>query len=173
MAVTIQPWLRSDHVGGTILAGESVTMDISLDPGVLAEGIYSGLVYFTASDLAGDIAPVELPVQLTVTDGVGIDNEIESSLPVALSLDQNYPNPFNARTEIKYALPVDSDVKLEVFNVLGQKITTLVDDRQTAGYYNLIWDGTNESGQVVSSGIYMYKLIAGDNALIKKMLLLK
>ena len=88
-------------------------------------------------------------------------------------LFQNYPNPFNPITDIQYALPTDCQVKLVIFNVLGQKIRTLVNEHQTRGFKNVRWDGKSDGGSEVSTGIYFYKLQAGNFTETKKMLLLK
>jgi parallel beta-helix repeat protein len=89
-------------------------------------------------------------------------------LPTAVSLEQNYPNPFNVTTKINYQLPVDSWVKLEVYNVLGEKVVTLADEKQEAGYKSVIWEGSE-----LSSGLYFYKLTAGDFTETKRMMLVK
>ncbi|MBD3169060.1 MAG: S8 family serine peptidase [candidate division Zixibacteria bacterium] len=103
--------------------------------------------------------------------GIPDDGNIE--LPVNYSLSQNYPNPFNPRTSIMYSIPAGGDVRLSIFNILGQEITTLVDGFQTAGYYEIKWDGKNNSGQKVASGLYFYKLESGEYKAVKKMLLMK
>ncbi len=89
-------------------------------------------------------------------------------LPMEFSLAQNYPNPFNPITQINYALPEDCWVKLEVFNILGRKIATLVDGEQKAGYKTVSWDASQ-----MASGIYFYRLKAGGYIRAKKMILLK
>ena len=94
-------------------------------------------------------------------------------LPTSFSLSQNHPNPFNPHTIIDYALPQDAKVSLVIYNVLGQRVKTLVDDYQTAGFQSVEWDGTNEHGSVTSSGIYFYKLVAGEYTQTKKMVMLK
>ncbi|MCK4223612.1 MAG: T9SS type A sorting domain-containing protein [candidate division Zixibacteria bacterium] len=95
------------------------------------------------------------------------------NLPMNLSLSQNYPNPFNPDCEIRYALPKDAEVTLSVYNVLGQKIKTLVDEFQAAGHKTVHWDGTDEDGNKVASGIYFYRIKAGDFTEAKKMILMK
>ena len=82
------------------------------------------------------------------------------SLPETFVLHQNYPNPFNPTTIIKYNLPELSDVKLEVFNVLGQKVMTLVDGMKEPGYKQAIWKGDSINGAYVASGVYIYRLQA-------------
>ena len=98
--------------------------------------------------------------------------ELET-LPEVYALGFNYPNPFNPETTIKYALPRASDVELVVYNALGQTVRTLVAERQVAGRYAFTWDATNDRGQAVSSGIYLYRLRAGEFVKVRKMLLVK
>jgi hypothetical protein len=101
-----------------------------------------------------------------------IDSE-EALLPQAFILGQNYPNPFNPTTVIRFALPMDGRVKIEVFNVLGQKITTLVDEYLTAGYKETGWDGKDSNGMDVASGIYFYRIKTEKFTDVKKMVFLK
>lgn len=104
-------------------------------------------------------------------DGEGWFKEVyaeESNLPSDYALSQNYPNPFNATTSIKYQLPVDGYVRLEVYNLFGEKLATLVNSRQQAGYRSVVWQASE-----VSSGLYLYKLTAGDFTKTKRMMLVK
>jgi len=94
-------------------------------------------------------------------------------IPTEFSISQNYPNPFNPTTSIKYAIPQDARVSLVVYDMLGQVVKTLVDQEQEAGYYTVRWDGTNDFGSKVSSGIYIYRIIAGKYTSTMKMNLLK
>ncbi|MHC1737926.1 MAG: T9SS type A sorting domain-containing protein [Ignavibacteriaceae bacterium] len=96
--------------------------------------------------------------------------EVEVALPTEFKLEQNYPNPFNPTTKIQYQLPVNSHVKLELYSITGEKISTLVNDELEAGYYTLI---LNASELKLSSGVYFYRLITNEYTSIKKMLLLK
>ncbi len=98
---------------------------------------------------------------------------IGSLIPRVYSLSQNYPNPFNPTTEIMYGLPKDSQVELKVFNIMGQEVTTLVNGWQKAGYRSVGWDGTDNSSHPVASGVYFYRLRAGEFNSIKRMVLLK
>jgi len=105
---------------------------------------------------------------LAVEDDKGISN-----LPESYKLDQNYPNPFNPNTEIKFAIPRRSDVSIAIYNILGRKIKTLVNENLSAGFKSITWDGTNSQGHSVSTGIYFYRIEADDFVESKKMLLLK
>jgi hypothetical protein len=94
-------------------------------------------------------------------------------VPEAFGMDPNYPNPFNPVTTIRYALPEASDVRLTIYNVLGQQVRILVQDRQEAGYYQVAWDGKDDSERAVSSGIYLYRFESKGLVQTQKMLLLK
>jgi flagellar hook assembly protein FlgD len=96
-----------------------------------------------------------------------------NNLPTSFGLSQNYPNPFNPETNIDFALPKASNVELTIFNVLGQKVVTLINEKMDAGTYRETWRGTSESGTQVASGIYFYRLTAGDYVTTKKMMMLK
>ena len=89
-------------------------------------------------------------------------------LPQEFLLSQNYPNPFNPSTKINYELPVDSDVTLMVYDVLGREVATLVSELKTAGTYSVTFDAGR-----LSSGIYFYRIKAGDFQQIQKMMLIK
>ena len=86
---------------------------------------------------------------------------------------RNYPNPFNPTTTLTYDLPLESDVHLAIYDLLGRQVKTLVRQRQNAGQHSITWDATNRSGEPVSAGIYFYHLRAGDFNATGKMLLLK
>jgi hypothetical protein len=94
-------------------------------------------------------------------------------IPRDYSLDQNYPNPFNAATVIKFNTKHDGDVRLDVFNILGQRVKTLVNEFRHYGPQAADWDGTDLAGQAVPTGLYFYRLVTSDYTDIKKMLLLK
>jgi hypothetical protein len=97
----------------------------------------------------------------------------ESFVPKDFSLSQNLPNPFNPQTEISYDLPNACHVKLSIYNLLGQKIKTVVDEYQTTGQKTVHWDGRDDRGNEVASGIYFYRIQAGDFTDAKKMMLMK
>lgn len=96
-----------------------------------------------------------------------------SMLPTSYDLKQNAPNPFNPTTVLSYDLPKASQVSLEVYNVLGQNVKTLVDQFQEAGTNSVMWDGTDNGGSQVASGLYFYRLTADGFQATKKMMMLK
>jgi hypothetical protein len=102
---------------------------------------------------------------------VGVDEE--SKIPDQLMLFQNYPNPFNPSTNITFGIPKESRVKVTLYDILGNQIRILIDSPYSAGYHSLLWDGKNENGKMVSSGIYFYKIKYGFSELTKKMILLR
>ncbi len=101
------------------------------------------------------------------------DDFIDHTLPAKSRLVGNYPNPFNPSTKIKYAIVEDSDVKIQIFNVKGQFVKELVNTHQVADHYEIDWNGKNQAGQRVSSGLYFYKLSTKNVKETKKMLLVK
>lgn len=104
--------------------------------------------------------------------GSDIEGPIEI-LPSAYSLEQNYPNPFNPETIISYSIPKQSRVQIKIYDVTGKEIRTLIDEERSAGKYNILWDSRNNLGERVSSGIYIYKIIANNFVQSKKMVLAK
>ena len=106
-----------------------------------------------------------------------IEDPRRGNKPLEYVLEQNYPNPFNPTTIIGYqvgtAYKPPVHVKLRVYNILGQRVITLVDSDMEAGYHSIIWKGTDESGALVSSGVYLHKMEAGNKTFTKKMMMLK
>jgi hypothetical protein len=94
-------------------------------------------------------------------------------LPSQYCLNQNHPNPFNPVTEIGFSLPRRCNVSLDVYNIIGQKVAIIVDKSLSAGYYIATWNGNSSSGQPAASGVYFYRLTAGEFIDTKKMILLK
>lgn len=100
-------------------------------------------------------------------------------MPTTYALEQNYPNPFNPTTQVRFSLPVESHVRLIIYNTLGQEVIVLADEQRSPGTFGIEWDGRSSSGSKVGSGVYLYKLeakpAAGGNIFIntKKMIFLK
>jgi len=121
----------------------------------------------------GEIKPAWNGPHCYPVSGASAVTERGDGLPSSFSLSQNYPNPFNPTTEINFDVPTRSQVTLSVFNVLGQKVSTLLDEVKDAGKYTADWDGTASDGTPVASGIYFYRMEAGNFVQTKKMMLLK
>jgi hypothetical protein len=128
----------------------------------------SGMVAARKPDLAAsrNVAPLTIAGAQPAVNQTG-------SLPEKMRLGANYPDPFNSQTGIEYTLPTDANVRLEIFNILGQKVRTLVNERQSTGFKKAIWQGKDDHGLEVGSGVYFIRLSAGGQILTGKMTLLK
>jgi hypothetical protein len=100
-------------------------------------------------------------------------NTDEDLIPLVTRLNQNYPNPFNPETKINYSLKENSKVSLNIYNIKGQKVKQLVSDQLSAGQHSVVWNGTDDNGISVSSGIYFYKLKTDNFEKTRKMILMK
>jgi hypothetical protein len=143
-------------------------------------GTYVGLSFATyGSSTSGWAVTSTGGIAAAYFSITGVEQQQVAEVPKVFALDQNYPNPFNPSTNIKYQIQNTSQVNLSIYNILGQRITTLKDEVQSVGYYSVTWDGRNEFGSHVSSGVYFYRIEAkpldGGDAFtsIKKMLMLK
>jgi hypothetical protein len=129
--------------------------------------VYDGI------ELQDNYAGDSLNIKWTGLNWTSVE-EIESGeIPESFSLFQNYPNPFNPRTRIEFSIPEESYVTIEIFNIKGEMVKTLVQQRLSAGNRVITWDGEDDSGNRVSSGIYFYRLICGGFVSTKKMMLIK
>jgi hypothetical protein len=195
------PVLRFSHKGSlTIYDDDYACVDVSTDGGSNWSPIQSWQGVF---DRSGCLDPVEIALpksnnvkirfrlisdsNASVADGwyidyvriceesdpTGFDNEERSTIPLVLELDQNHPNPFNPSTTIRYCLPDKSGIRLEVYDVSGKRIVCLVDSRQEKGVYTAEWNGKDERGTAVGSGVYFYRLTVGKQTISRKMVLLR
>ncbi|MBN1352658.1 right-handed parallel beta-helix repeat-containing protein [candidate division KSB1 bacterium] len=121
----------------------------------------------TATDAAGNTS------EFSAAFITSVEEKSQSEMPVKFWLDQNYPNPFNPATMIAYQLPRAVEVEINIFNLQGQHIATLVKDHRAAGYHRITWNGADESGQPIANGVYIYRLKASSFMAAKKMLLLR
>jgi len=103
----------------------------------------------------------------------GIDDVDYTEIPSATNLHQNYPNPFNPTTEIGFELPEEGRVELNVYDVSGKLVKTLVEGEKEAAYHTVYWNGTDNAGKVLPSGVYVYTLKAGNHSESKTMILLR
>ena len=129
----------------------------------------SGDIVFTSASFAAD------KPHLYMIEHSGTLEALEEnpSMPNKISISQNYPNPFNPETRFQYNIPVDGIVSIKVYDILGNKIKTLVNQWKSAGVHNEIWSGQNDNNQMVSSGVYFYQVKVGDEQITKKMILSK
>jgi hypothetical protein len=102
-----------------------------------------------------------------------VEPEEKEGLPAEYFLNENYPNPFNSTTRIEFGLPADSEVKVEVYDVVGRKVITLVDDVLPAGFHNITWNGENSASEPVASGVYLIRMTAPNRSFDRKAILLK
>lgn len=139
------------------------------------EGHFGGSDEANAADVpvgnGSDAVAVDIDLEIDSVTSVG-SAELASA-PETFDLFQNYPNPFNPETTIRYQLGRASEVSLKIFNILGQEIKTLINEERLAGSYAITWDGKDNLGRQAASGIYIFRLTAGDVKMSKRMLLLK
>jgi hypothetical protein len=170
LAVLIEdpaPWLVQTPRSGVVPGLGSASIVLDVDTGNLGQGIY--LVDLVLESDDPDEPEVTIPVTLTI-DIVGIDDEV----PRKYVLYRNYPNPFNPRTEIRYDLPARAQVTLEIYSIAGRLVRSLVDrESQAPGVYRIAWDGCDERGSRVASGVYYYRLKADGDVLTNSMVLIK
>ena len=114
---------------------------------------------------------------MTVASDDATTDELEAyeeTLPAAFSLEQNSPNPFNSSTAINFDVPQAADVAMEVYNLAGQKVAILVDGVRQAGSYQIQWDGKDDAGHELASGVYMYRVRSdGVELATRKLLMLR
>ncbi len=98
---------------------------------------------------------------------------VSNEVPTVYSLSQNYPNPFNPTTKISFSLPKQQDVTIKIYDIMGREVLTLVNKTMKPGKYDAIWSAINQDGKSVASGVYFYRIVAGDFVESKKMILVR
>jgi len=149
---------------GTITPGDTAKIVLTMDGQSLDAGTYKDTLNIVTND--PDHSTVSIPMEVTVVTGTDIEKD--QQIPDSYSLDANYPNPFNPTTNITFGLPESSQVRLEIYNLLGQRVAVLVNERRSAGRYTVQFDASR-----YSSGVYIYHLKAGSFSQTRKMLLMK
>jgi hypothetical protein len=156
-------WITYGPTSGTVAGGAQQTFNVLLDAREIALGQYGVNLVFAHNAISqSDTLPIRLTVSST---GIGPET---APAPFTYALDQNYPNPFNPTTAIPYSIRDRVRVRLDVYNILGQRVARLVDGVQDPGQYKAIFEVTT-----LSSGIYFYKIEAGPFSLTRKMVILK
>ncbi len=152
--------------------GPIASLSTSLDGRAIFMVSYSPLNRYTiAAVKTGYTVAREFLVPSIVADTE--EERIDDNLPDNFSLSQNYPNPFNPITTIRFELPYRSDISLDIYNILGQQVTSLSSGEHAYGTYEVTWDGRDENGRPVASGIYFYRLITDAFTSTKKMILIR
>lgn len=165
--------LRCPHGDMTVMADRDGNRVRILVYGATGEAMPSGNQCFLSASGLKEYRIVAL--ELSTADGTYIPVAIPTAetLPAGYVLEQNYPNPFNPETRIEFALPSSGNVRLIVYNLLGREVRTLVSTVLAAGQHTINWDSRDDAGQAVASGVYFYRLEAGDHTMTRKMMLLK
>lgn len=133
----------------------------------------SAIAVTPPAEIAPDTQEMLTPSSSISVTVIVVSDKSESVLPNTFSLSQNYPNPFNSQTVIKYTLPEDCHVELILYNILGQKVKTLISEYQSAGYRMVHWNGRDDEGNETPSGLYLYKIKTPKYSKSKKMILLR
>jgi hypothetical protein len=194
----IPSWIEVVPGVDFIRANDSLVLSLSFDSKLLNLGIYRADLIIEGEDKNHNLSPLNIPVVLTVDTSTWVNEEEKQDIIKTFSLLQNYPNPFNPATTIPFTIhgkrktensPVRTTqslvnsselivnsplhTTLTIYNILGQRVKTLVDGEKLLGEYEVIWDGKDGAGKDVASGIYFYRLKVGDYAETKRMVLLK
>jgi hypothetical protein len=143
------------------------TPDQPFDPGENVQVQLTGGI----SSLWGLSLPADYSWSFKITTATDVQTPDPAALPGVFALHQNYPNPFNAETQIRFSLTAPGPVALRVYNMLGQLIKTLVDRDLAAGQHQAQWDGTDQNGSALASGVYFYHLQAQGQGEVRRMVL--
>jgi hypothetical protein len=191
LVVKMQPgWVRLSSMEGAIQPGGNELLNLTFDASKYPRGVYQADLLIDGWDKNHQLEPLAIPLTLcidTIIDTMTSSVAEELEKPEKIALFQNYPNPFNPVTRIQYMVEGrgkaavggrwtgDSSIPttLKIYNVLGQRVKTLVDEPQKPGDYEVVWDGKDDEGNDVASGIYFCKLTAGSYQKTKKMILLR
>ncbi|MDD4309824.1 MAG: C25 family cysteine peptidase [Candidatus Cloacimonetes bacterium] len=161
----LDPLVPAYTLSYVIDAGEFMTFNVHFSPQQYMP--YSGEMIITSDDPLASVTTVSL-----LGTGSTVDNE-DPLNPAITALIGNYPNPFNPTTTIKFSLKTKSPVNLEIYNIMGQKVRTLVKGDIDQGFHSVVWNGKDGNNRPVSSGVYFYKLDAGKYTSTKKMIIMK
>ncbi len=165
-ATALPDWLSINEVQGVVPAGDRDLLRVSFDATNLPLGLHETLLAINHSGEGHLLVPVALQVNGDATDS--------APPPTALSLAQNHPNPFNPSTTIRFALPREASVSLSIFDLEGKMLRTLLEDaRLEAGEHRQRWQGRDDEGRSLPSGIYFCELRVGEERLLRKLTLLK
>ncbi len=164
------PWLSLSADGGSLGGGESDTITVTYDASVLDEtGAFAGEILINSNDASLPLTTI--PVSLIVESLVNV--EPGDPLIDDFALFQNYPNPFNPETQIDFNMKQQQRAELAIYNILGQRVRLLLDEVRPAGRHTIVWNGHDDSGKQLASGLYFYSLKTGSFAETKRMILIR
>ncbi|MDZ7303599.1 MAG: alpha-amylase family glycosyl hydrolase [candidate division KSB1 bacterium] len=192
----VRPWRNQNLVvtGNFNIAPKNITLNLASSGLEFGGGLRSGAIYYVNDLLAGtsiqvDSAalaqwPVSLPGYGVVIYSVSVKAErielptpvaerADNAIPAQFVLHQNFPNPFNPETMIRFELPRQAEVRVRVFNLLGEEVVTILREKMSAGTHTLHWDGRNANAQPVRSGVYLLRLDAGHEMAVRKIMVLR
>ncbi|MGH1365418.1 MAG: T9SS type A sorting domain-containing protein [Calditrichia bacterium] len=170
--VTDFSWVSASPTTGSVAGGDVDAITVTFDPAeFVADTVLNKRLRIQSNDLLQPNRDVLLIVRIQVP--VGVEPEPGSGVPASFALEQNYPNPFNPETTIRYAVPEAGRVVVAVYNTLGQRVRTLVDEQHSIGSYRAVWNGRNDQGASLASGVYLYKMTSGSFTATRKLMLLK
>lgn len=155
-------WMSTEVTSGVVAQGESMDIPLMFNTQIDA-GEHLATLTFHTNDPNNEM--IHIPITFDLEESVSITEE---EIPASFVLKQNYPNPFNPSTTIRFGLAETSDVTLEVFNLLGQRVAVLVNENRSAGFHNVTFDASS-----LSSGMYIYRIQAGSFVETKKLMLVK
>ncbi len=162
-------WLTVSPLTGTVVPGDSMMVKAVVNSTGLSGGTYLARLTIISND---PVTPTHFAKVTLNVGSIDVDPDAVAG-PKSYALHQNYPNPFNPTTTIKYDLKDAGKVTLKVYNILGQEVRTLVNKNETAGFKSVVWDGKDNAGRMVSSGLYIYRIEAGKFVKSHKMMFLK
>lgn len=142
--------------------------DVDLGTGVYE---YYLTTLYELLDQDGIIESAATEMISLIVDPVSVDDELTA--PFVTGMVGNYPNPFNPETAIIFSLSERSNVRIDVYNVLGQKVTTLLNEEKELGQHRVVWSGKGDTGKTVGSGVYFYKMTTGKYTQTKKIMLIR
>ena len=152
-------------------SGPILEIEVEFDNNLTNSSIIMSMINFAAGDAGANPLTTVFHGFAQFTGYLALDGDV--SLPGEFALHQNYPNPFNPSTVITYDLATDSNVRLDIFDIMGRNVKTLVNEKQIGGRHIVSWDANDQFGQAVSAGVYLTRLHTGNKVFTQKMILMK
>jgi hypothetical protein len=172
---SLSPINAANWASASQTTGEPTPQQSGADESFTITGLNPGQTYYIAIksvDEAGNWSAISNIVSATTSILLDADDG-SGTLPGEFRLGQNFPNPFNPITAIDFSMPKAGHVELAVFNILGERVTTLASGHYAAGDHHVIWNGCDASGSEVASGVYLYRLETDTNSAVRKMVLMR